>query len=204
MADHDFFDDTKPTTFIVDRSSSYANNTKKGFRGDYWNSHHVLPCTSLRQSLTQFLKPKQLYYKRALGRFTNWDVNENYNLLGLPNEAAYLKAYGDPGFSKLNFDHPTWKPRMLPKFTAPPHGPIHLPTSWGHPEYNTNVKKQLDPIWDDLSVEAKNHKPIKATDMKGAVQDVSDVFCGILEAKIGQTKKRWENEKDRKTYFRMA
>jgi hypothetical protein len=204
MADHDFFDDSKPTTFMVDRTSSYAKNTGKGFRGDYWNSHHVLPCIAVRESLNKFLQPKPLYYKRALGRFTKWDINESYNLLGLPNEAAYLKAYGDPAFSKLDFDHPTWKPRMRPSLTGAPHGPIHLPTSWGHAKYNTDVRKQLDPIWDDLSVEAKNHRPIKADDMSAAIQDVSDVFCAKLEARTGQTRKRWEDEDDRQKYFRMA
>jgi hypothetical protein len=193
MADHDFFDDTKPTTFIVDRSSSYAKNTKKGFRGHYWNSHHVLPCTALKSSLSAFLDGKAMYFKRALGRFTKWDVNKGNNLLGMANEAAYLKAYGDPAFSNLAFHNPTWKMAMRKALAGAPHGPIHLPVSWGHVQYNRDVKAELDPIWDLLSVEVKNHKPVKANDLASEVQAVSDVFCGNLQARNGQTKKRWED-----------
>jgi hypothetical protein len=202
MPDHDFFDDTKPTTFVVDRSSSYAKNTTKGFRGNYWNSHHVLPCKSLRDSLNEFTKPKPLYFKRALGRFTKWDVNKKYNLLGLPNEAAYLKAYGDAAFSKLAFHNPTWKMAMRPSLAGAPHGPIHLPVSWGHVIYNRNVKAELDPIWDSLSVEVKNHQPVKANDLAAAVQGISDHFCADLQARNGQTKKRWED--DELHHFRMV
>jgi len=40
--------------------------------------------------------------------------------------------------------------------------------------------------------------------MSAAIQDVSDVFCAKLEARTGQTRKRWEDEDDRQKYFRMA
>jgi hypothetical protein len=193
MADHDYFDDTKPTTFKVDRNSSYAKKTKKGFRGDYWNSHHVVPCGWLKKSLDAFLEGKHDGYKRALGRFTKWDVNEKYNLLGLPNEVAYLLAYKDPGAATIKFDHPTWMKALRKSLAGQPHGPIHLPVNWGHTEYNQLVKSDLDPIWDKLGAKFKTHEPVSANNLASEIQAVSDTYCEMLQGKEGQTKKRWDD-----------
>jgi hypothetical protein len=188
---HEYFNDTEPTTFVVHRKSGYAKNTVKGFRGDYWNSHHVLPCTSLQKSLDKFLKGKAIHFKQALGRYTNWNVNNEYNLIGLPNEAAYLKAYGDAKFNTLKLDKPTWMMAMNFVVNIPPIGPIHLPRNWGHAKYDKNVEKKLDVIWDDVDAKVVQHDKVQGNDLSSEIQAVSNDCCGQLEAKRGQTKERW-------------
>jgi hypothetical protein len=188
---HEYFNDSEPTSFVVHRKSGYAKNTVSGFRGDFWNSHHVLPCTSIKKSLDRFLDGKPIHFKQALARFTKWDVNKGYNLLGMANEAAYLKAYGDSKFSTLKLNRPQWMKAMNMVVNVPPMGPIHLPTSWGHPEYNVQVSKKLDVIWDDLGAKVNEHEKVEGKDLGSEIQGVSDVYCAKLEAKKGQTKERW-------------
>jgi hypothetical protein len=200
---HVYFKDSEPVTFIVHRRRGYAKKTVKGFRGTSWNSHHVLPCTSLKSSLDKFLDGKAPHFKQALGRYTKWNVNEEYNLIGLPHEAAYLAAYGDPKLSTLNFNKPQWMKAINFVAAIPPILPIHLPTSWGHTDYNVKVAKQLDKIWDKVDAKVKEHDKVEGNDLSSLVQAVSNVYCAKLTAKNGQTKERWEDENQREKFFSM-
>ena len=60
--------------------STYRRHTKSGFKGSKWEGHHVVPGTSMEQSLENFLKDKHEGYPKALANITNWDLNKEYNL----------------------------------------------------------------------------------------------------------------------------
>jgi hypothetical protein len=194
MGKHVTLDESKGRTLFIDRKAGYAKNCKAGYRGDYWNAHHCVPCTSIQKSLKTYLDKKPPEYNKALARFTKWDVNAKPNLVGLPHKHAYRVAYGDTTSSLLAL---LLRRQWMMKKIQRPGGvryPIHLPTSWGHVQYNGLVKTQLDSIWTALSVEIKDHEPIKADDMGSAIQGVGDAFRAILMAKVGQTKAAWQQD----------
>lgn len=192
MGKHVTLDESKGRTLFIDRKAGYAKNCKSGYQGDYWNAHHCVPCTSIQKSLKTYLDKKTPEYNRALARFTKWDVNSKPNLVGLPHKHAYRVAYGDTTSSLLALLlRRQWMMKTIQSPGAVRH-PIHLPTSWGHTTYNKVVEKKLDTIWKNLSVKAKEHEPVDANDMGGMIQAISDVFRGLLVAKVGQTKEAWE------------
>jgi hypothetical protein len=89
---HVTLDEDKPKKLFIDRSSNYAQNCGDGFQGNYHNAHHIVPCTSIQQSLRDYLDTKPYTYNKALARFTDWNVNLGYNLIGLPHKHAYELA----------------------------------------------------------------------------------------------------------------
>jgi len=164
MTTHVTLDESKPRTLFVTRSSGYAKDCASGYQGNYHNAHHVVPCTSIQKSLKEYLSKKPYSYNKALARFTKWDVNAEPNLLGLPHKHAYEFAYKEVTASSLAALAPQW---MMAKVVTPGavKYPIHLPTNWGHVDYNVLVVKQLDKIWKNLNVQVKKHEPVTATDI---------------------------------------
>lgn len=191
MGNHVELNDKKPRTLFIARSSNYAKNCASGFQGDYHNAHHVIPCTSINNSLYTYLDKKPVAYNKALARFTKWDVNAEYNLVGLPHKHAYELHFKDVTRADLAGLAPQWmmKAVALPGLVK---YPIHLPTSWGHVDYNKLVEEELDAIWDSLSVEVKKHEPIKADDMGQMIKNVGTAFRDLLVAKVAQTKADWQ------------
>jgi hypothetical protein len=190
---HVTLDESKGITFFINRGSNYAPKCATGFRGNYYNAHHVVPCTSIQKSLKKFLASKPPEYNKALARFTKWDVNAGTNLIGLPHRLAYELAYGTKTPAQVPVK-PQWMMAKLVSLIVSPHLPIHLPTNWGHTDYNEDVEVKLDSIWANLSVEIENHEPVKADDMGGAIQGVSNGFRGLLSAKVGQNQTDWLNQ----------
>jgi hypothetical protein len=182
-------------------ASTYRSHTNSGFKGTKWEGHHVVPGTSMEQSLETFLDKKHDGYKKALSYFTNWDLNHDYNMLGLPTETSYRKAYRRQRPIKLDVKMPDDLMMPMP-ITKMPYLPIHNPVSWGHTDFNKNVKLKLDQIWQKLNAKFKKHEPIKAADMKDEIQGVSDQYRGKLQRKTGQTKQDWQAKKF--AQFRMV
>jgi hypothetical protein len=197
---HVTLDESKGITLFINRSSSYAKSCASGYMGNYHNAHHVVPCTSIQRSLKKFLSTKEPAYNKALARFTNWDVNAASNLIGLPHRLAYELAFGTTSQIPVK---PQWRMAAnLVSAALAPHHPIHLPTNWGHTDYNEDVMTALDKVWKTLSVEIKEHEPVKANDLGSRIQAVSNVFRGLLTAKVGQNQQDWQNK--RFALFRMA
>ena len=188
---HELLEKYKDVTFKHWKDTTYRNHTKSGFKGSKWQGHHVVPGTSMEQSLDIFLEDKHDGYKNALANFTNWNLNQDYNMLGLPTATTYRKAYRRQGPIKLDVQMPEELREPMP-MTKMPFLPIHNPVSWGHTDFNKDVKLQLDPVWKKLNAEFKKHEPIKAADLQKEIQRISDVFRAKLQRRIGQTKQDWQ------------
>jgi hypothetical protein len=201
----------KKKTFIEVKcdSKTYRKNCKKGYQGGFNNAHHVVPCTSLSGSLMEYLEGKAPEYRLALAIFTVWNVNEEPNLVGLPEHRAYQIAFAamdrrgiDAGkpiwYVKLKsvWSSVAWRSKLTPKY------PIHIPTSWGHVDYNEKVQTSLDEVWTKLKVQHENHQPISAPDLGSEIQTISNVYREKLQAKTGQTIEDWKAKKYGQ--FRMA
>jgi hypothetical protein len=183
---------------------TYRNNTTSGFKGSKWEGHHVVPGTSMEQSLETFLDGKtdnREGYQKALANFTNWDLNEEYNMLGLPTATTYRKAYRKSRPLSFNLNMPADLRDPMP-ITKQPTLPIHNPVDWGHTLFNKDVKLKLDKIWAKLNEKFKKHEPIEAADMKDEIQGISDAFRKKLQAKTGQKRQDWIDEKF--AQFRMV
>ena len=178
------------------KSNNYRSSCASGYLGPKYNAHHVVPCVALKLSLIAYLEGKPLEYKRALAFFTNWDVNAGTNLLGLPVAESYQIVFKSMKKRSINVGRPAWiKPTITWAHPTTPKYPIHIPaTTWKHDVYNTQVQTDLDDVWADLKVKHKNHDPIDAPDLGGAIQDISDTYRGKLEGKTGQTIEDWENQ----------
>lgn len=187
---HELLEKYKDVTFKHWKDTTYRKHTNSGFKGSKWQGHHVIPGTSMEQSLEAFLKGKHEGYGKALANFTNWNLNQDYNMLGLPTETTYRRAYRKQRPIKLDVKMPTELSDPMP-MTTMPFLPIHNPVSWGHTDFNKNVKLKLDSIWVNLNAEFRKHEPIKAADMKDDIQGISDHFRGKLQRKTGQTKQDW-------------
>jgi hypothetical protein len=191
MGEHLELDESKPRKLFIARSSNYAANCSDGYQGNYHNAHHIVPCTAINKSLLAYLKNKPPAYNKALARFTDWDVNAGYNLVGLPHKHAYEHAYKETTHALLALLQPQWK-MAVPGGVASPMFPVHLPTNFGHIEYNVLVKTQLDSIWMNLNPIIKKHEPISATDMGAMIKAVASAFLGLLKGKAVQTKVLWK------------
>jgi hypothetical protein len=204
---HVQLEESKERKLFITRNSNYAKNcpSNSGYLGDYHNVHHLVPCTSINHSLITYLdkkKEKAPTYLKALSRFTDWNVNLGYNLIGLPFEHAYALAYNKATnqalvdlLAKLLPKQRIWKMAAVAIPGAVKY-PVHLPTSFGHVKYNKLVEVELDMIWTELAVETdEKHEPIDATDMGQMIKAVGDGFKALLVAKVGQTESAWNANK---------
>ena len=183
---------SKKKTFKEIKSDNYRKDCKTGYRGPKNNAHHVVPCTSLKASLNDYLDGKPPEYKRALAFFTNWDVNAGTNLLGMPTFESYQLVFRSMDKRGIDVGRPAWKTPPWRNMTTPKY-PIHIPTAtWGHNEYNDIVEGELSAVWSRLSVEHENHKPVKADDLGGEIQTISNTHRGQLQAKVHQTIEDWK------------
>jgi hypothetical protein len=176
-------------------SSTYRRHTKSGFKGTKWEGHHVVPGTSMEQSLETFLATKAETgdgYNKALSYFTHWDLNHAPNMLGLPTETTYREAYRNSTRPiQLDIQMPANLKMPMP-VTKMPFLPIHNPVDWGHTDFNENVKLKLDRIWANLNAKFEKHEPVEAADMQASIQNVSDAYRKTLQVKTLQTKQDWD------------
>jgi hypothetical protein len=195
----------KEKTFKDIKNHDYRSACKTGFKGGFWNAHHVVPCTSLKSSLIEYLDGKEAEYRLALAFFTKWDVNAAANLLGMPTHRTYVVAF--TGMEKRGIDvgKPLWfqgAKKLARQSKGSPKYPIHIPTSWGHTDYNRQVKQALDDVWTKLQVKHKNHEPIEATNLGGEIQAIGTNYRSNLVAKTNQTIEDWKAGKY--DQFKMA
>jgi hypothetical protein len=183
---------SKEKTFKDIKSTNYRNNCKTGYKGPKNNAHHVVPCISLRASLTDYLDGKEPEYRKALAFFTNWDVNAGTNLLGLPVQESYQLVFKSMDRRGIDVGRPKWIKPPWRHMTTPKY-PIHIPAGrWGHTDYNDLVETDLTAIWTKLEVKHEKHEPTEATDLGSEIQRVSRAFRAKLQAKVGQTIEDWK------------
>jgi hypothetical protein len=127
--------------------------------------HHILPCTSVGRSVADAAKQKE-HFDKALKYFTKWNINDGHNLMPLPTRTAYQKLFGKRG-RKQNVT------AILGNL------PCHQPTSWGHTDYNDQVKTSLATVWGQISIAIDGHK-LSANDLNGDLTALEGAWKATL------------------------
>jgi|HubBroStandDraft_1064217.scaffolds.fasta_scaffold01101_11 hypothetical protein len=102
-------------------------NPKMGYASGKrpWANHHLLPVASVGGSIVTAASAKgKENLVPALQYFTDWNINNDANLIRLPTKRAFFRAFGKRGDRK----------DALPVLPFACH-------SWAHMRYNTQVAK---------------------------------------------------------------
>jgi hypothetical protein len=151
-----------------------------------WQKHHILPCTSVKKSIAEAAKASSRpLLDKALKYFTKWNINDSDNLMPMPTRKAYQNAYGKKGGKAGG---------IMPSLTAGTNIysnlPCHQPTSWGHTDYNVEVKADLIKVWSKVSIQVKNHK-LDANDVSTDIVAIKNTWKGSLETGRVPSQANW-------------
>ena len=196
---------------------TYRKNCIGGGRGylGYWHeAHHILPATSMSQSVeeAQGNDLKKIKYIDFIQYVTIWDINDASNMVGLPNLIAYELYYQNKINLKRTYDRVkgmfdhfkkrfslTAKQRALEKVRKnnPDGWPIHNPGNWGHLAYNDEVMTEIKTnIWDILSYKWKEHK-VDSDTVKEELETWSEInFDYLQERGADASLELWERRFD--------
>jgi hypothetical protein len=171
-------------------SDVYRGNTSSGYRGPGWQGHHVLVADCFKLASTEADDSDQAAYIRVCFSFTDWDINKDHNMLGLPVLKSYVLAYkdmdgGGKQAGKQEFKHLEkylTKPPVLKagvEVSAPHNLPCHQPVNWGHIDYTKEVDTELKKrIWKTLKRSDEKH--VSAKVIAGELGPLASEFSGKL------------------------
>jgi hypothetical protein len=140
--------------------------------------HHILPCTSVGRSVADAAKNKE-HFDKALKYFTKWNINDSHNLMPLPTRTAYQKLFGKRG-GKQNVT------------ATLGNLPCHQPTSWGHTDYNDEVKADVAKVWGQIAITIDGHK-LNANDLSGALTILENKWKTSLQTGRVGTIAKWRD-----------
>ncbi len=153
MAEHASVQGKKQTLWYT------RDNPEKGYPSgtNGRQNHHILPCTSVKKSLTQAAQSQDNLIK-GVKYFSKWNINKSGNMVMLPTFKVYIKLFGKKGGKQ---------------------GPIAIPPDVkgrpchdrGHPKYNDNAQRALLSIWSKVAPQVEEHKLTDATDISGELDD---------------------------------
>jgi hypothetical protein len=172
-------------TKVQDPIKSYRDNCAgahpKCYHGPYWQAHHIVPGTSLKESGEEYAEgdPEKKKFLEEVQWVAKWNINEKPNLIGLPTflsfEIFYRAQSGQgvptqamialyPKYARLIKWRCTSFSRALSDFAPPathsPAGrPVHNPVSFGHAKYDDEVQQRiLDNVWKPLVEKGAKHE----------------------------------------------
>lgn len=148
-----------------------------------WQKHHLVPCTSCKESINTASKSKE-HLAEALKYFTKWNVNEKHNLIALPTRTTYQNVYGRLGAFKDG-------PVAVAAGAALGNLPCHQPTSWGHTVYNDKIERELAAIWAQVNIAVEAHK-LEANDVGADLKAKSDEWRATFPRKRQATLENWK------------
>jgi hypothetical protein len=200
----------------------YTETCTRGFKGGGYNAHHIIPQTALKRSANELKRPKKRYIT-DVQYITDWNINNTNNMIGLPHFRSYLFYYQynadqiDEENPKLKKDGEIAKIKRyintfnkwtketregwLEDFTKrgnPETYPIHLPVSWGHTDYNVEVKTKIKTqIWEPLDEKQKEHE-LDAQKVTKLLNDLSNHYYRKLRNRKDAIRKNWNKRYDQK------
>jgi hypothetical protein len=145
-------------------SSGFTNATP----GTHWQSHHIICISSMGSRDVTRIKLEQGLY------ITDWNINKEPNMIGLPQKCQYRQSYG--GAEEQTLINPVtgaaqWaavEPRNLPAHNV------------DHPMYTSEVTTELeDRVWSKFD-EAKGDHAADAEWLKGKLEQTSSYFQQVL------------------------
>lgn len=156
-------------TGIFHKSKDYRDqcaNCNRGYHGNNWDAHHVLPYTVFGQITDPFI--------HECINATDYDINRPYSMAGLPTLSAFVLYFSEDNTipiekeKEMTVTMRRWETlkqtiNQAHKPEFPGNLPVHTPTNWGHTDYNDDVALYLDQkIWKnlrDLKAKKKHPKP---------------------------------------------
>src|SRR5438105_2710684 len=161
------------------RKVSKAN--KKGFvggdPGPHWQSHHLVCIMALAERETE--NQAHADYLELRLWMTDWNINEEPNMIGLPTRAWYRREYDAGNFKSKN--------------NIPSHNN-------DHGAYLNEVKDYLtSAVWANLDPSEKDHAK-GAKELRQALRDASDFFqeqlLDVRGIRNGGTVSSWKTRLD--------
>jgi hypothetical protein len=196
-----------------------CKKNKRGYVGGKHEAHHILPATSFNKAIEAVRKTDsdKATYIENCQHITPWNINNKNNLMGLPNLLAYVIYYQDrarptmtgelarlaKSIKSFNADGRLTSAtrnrylKLIRSGKSPEGHPIHLPTSWGHVEYNKEVAKEIKKyIWDKLSENKKWHKVDPVTVEATIIELENENYSFLLERGEGANEENWKDRDD--------
>lgn len=145
-------------------------------RGSHWQSHHILSLICIANRNNALADGDASYLEKCLW-ITEWNVNKEPNMIGLPQNAWFRIAYGA--------SPPNYKPVNIPSHNT------------GHHAYLRDVEAWLQAyVWNNYNkTEAKGHDA-PVVNLKEALDSASENWRAKLKAyglRNGGTVWSWEN-----------
>jgi len=145
---------------VLWRNSTFRKDTEKGYRCrnckadrcPHWESHHIA-CNHAVEG--RIISKNKAYVENCLW-ITDWDLNNNDNLIGLPKKRQYENSSG--------------------------RSPINLCAhNIDHDHYTDDCKEWMKiNIWDTLNDKQKDHD-VKATDIQQQLKSCTTIFKTRLD-----------------------
>jgi hypothetical protein len=184
----------KKGRFTKVASSEYRGTCEgcgKGYHGNLWDAHHILPGVSF----TQVLEVDQDGYFKDCLNATDYDINKDYSMAGLPKLTAFILYFQQPHLktpykrskektvtmqrwgSVKQYDKDKDKPVEFPG-----NFPVHNPVNYGHTQYNDDVlAKLMSEVFNQLRKKKKKNEHPEPKDLKGQITSVKDYFWSELQ-----------------------
>ncbi len=183
------------------------NTSRKGFRGGRTEVHHILPWEAIDWSI-QKVPAAKLKYVEDVQWITDWNINADANVMGLPTVHSYQIA-AETALKALQKLSPTqnealkryaatfnkWPAALRQRYFTtgglPDTYAIHNPRSWGHPEFSKLVSDEIyTRVWQPLDEKKKDHD-VDAATVAQELNDMSGERMGTLTGRAGATRQAW-------------
>jgi hypothetical protein len=140
----------------------------KNTPGTHWQSHHIICISSMGSRDVTKIKLEQGLY------ITKWNINEDPNMIGLPQKCQYRQSYGEA-------EEETVKDPVKGAAKWAQVEPVNLPAhNVDHPMYTNEVTTELDNrIWSKFD-EAKGDHAADAEWLLKKLKKFSQDFQKIL------------------------
>jgi hypothetical protein len=182
--------DKKKSVFYKYESEAYRKTCEtcnRGYHGNRWDAHHVLPGTVFGQIADPFI--------HECLALTEYDINESYSMAGLPKLTAFILYFQRDRTVPFQADKEKtvtmrrWgtveqyqNQAHLP-VVFPGDLPVHNPCNWGHTEYNDEVAEYLEAnIWDKLVEKKEAEEHVSTEFIKTELHEAQAIFWSRLES----------------------
>lgn len=189
-----------------------CKNGGRGYLGPRFEAHHIVPQTSLERSVLEC--GRDVEYVNNVQYMTDWNINKDKNMMGLPNYHAYDLYYQSK--SRLAYQTDSEQERKLVSWfnnefslksrrkwleeiqdVSPESHPIHNPVNWGHTDYDEELVQELKQyVWNKTSDKKKKHELVPE-DVAAALDAVADMnYDYLLGRAAGVSLEKWERRID--------
>ena len=167
-----------------------------GTAGRTWQSHHILCITSMgnRQGKT----PKATQELNDSLYITDWNINDDPNMIGMPQKANYQAAYGKIEKTRpVSAQAALWVPATNSQGTLPANIPAHNVDHNTTGGYTKEVIGYLKSnVWNKFNSQGADHKKDAAwlaNELNEAAKEHQRLLLQVRGIRKGGTVPAWQN-----------